>query len=292
MAHQALDPREYDRVLRIIERYKIADHPRIAMLLRQINPESPAAIDAQLWQQLQRQAAVFEAFHKKYPFLVVPRGTFSGMIDTGLRQKADNQPVLLTEDEVWRSGLLPAPTGEGKTTLLHHIITGVRRAGHHVILIDPKPSYPSFLDDDDWFVLTPEMRINLIAPTRGLTTTEHVALLVDIGAETLYAAEDYKQITTSAYTSAFAKHEQPTMHDVRREIQALNTRGETWKFRDAQRGADLRHERLILRWPGLHTSGAPGLDALFNHSLYIPLATVTETEHFLLAYLLRRLYHA
>lgn len=83
-----------------------------------------------------------------------------------------------------------------------------------------------------------------------------------------------------------------TMHDAITAIRALPSKGETYKYRDAQRGAEERHQRLITRYPGFHTSGAPGLDALFGRSIYLPLTHMTETEDFLVTYLIRRLFQA
>jgi hypothetical protein len=292
-AEHLIDPKAHKALLEFLEEYHVLDHqPRLALMLRSINTERPTALDVHLWQGLREEVTRFQAFHDQYPFAVAKQGTLSGRpYDLGLRQKADGQPVTLDDDELQRSGILPGPTGEGKTTLLHNIVTGARKGGAHVVIIDPKGDAQTLAaNDEDFLILTPEMALNLLDRDASLSLNEFITLLVDVGASTLYAGEDYKQVMSKVYQRALTKPG-ATMHDVISAIRALPTKGETYKYRDAQRGAEERHQRLITRYPGLHTNGAPGLDALFDHSIYLPLTHMTETEDFLVTYLVRRLFH-
>ncbi|HEX6640982.1 MAG TPA: hypothetical protein VF215_07700, partial [Thermoanaerobaculia bacterium] len=141
-----------------------------------------------------------------------------------------------------------------------------------------------------FLILTPQLALNLLDRDESLSLNEFVTLLVDGGAATLYAREDYKQVMSKVYQRVLT-NPRATMHDVITAIRALPSKGETYKYRDAQRGAEERHQRLITRYPGLHTGGAPGLDALYERSIYLPLTHMTETEDFLVTYLIRRLFH-
>jgi hypothetical protein len=288
-----IDPKAHNALLEFLEEYHVLDHqPRLALMLRSINTERPTALDVHLWQGLREEVSRFQAFHDGYPFAVAKPGALSGRpYDLGLRQKADGQLITLDDDELQRSGILPGPTGEGKTTLLHHIVAGARQGGAHVVLIDPKGDAQTLAaGDEDFLILTPEIALNLLRRDESLSPNEFITLLVDVGASTLYAGEDYKQVMSKVYERALTKPG-ATMHDVISAIRALPSKGETYKYRDAQRGAEERHQRLITRYPGLHTTGAPGLDALFDHSIYVPLTHMTETEDFLVTYLVRRLFH-
>jgi RecA/RadA recombinase len=292
-AEHLIDLKAHTALLGFLEEYDVLEHqPRLAMMLRSINVERPTTLDAQLWHALREEVGRFQAFHERYPFSVAKPGALSGRpYDLGLRQKADGQPITLDADELQRSGILPGPTGEGKTTLLHHIVTGARRAGAHVVIIDPKGDAQHLAaSDEDFLILTPELALNLLARDESLSLNEFVTLLVDVGASTLYAGEDYKQVMSKVYQRVLT-NPRATMRDVINAIRALPSKGETYKYRDAQRGAEERHQRLITRYPGLHTSGAPGLDALFERSIYLPLTHMTETEDFLVTYLIRRLFH-
>lgn len=294
MAHAPLiDPKAHHALLLFLDEYHVLEHqPRLAAMLRSINVDTPTALDVHLWNGLREEVARFQTFHQEYPFPVATPGLLGGRkYDLGLRQKADGQTITLDDDELQRSGILPGPTGEGKTTLLHHVIKGARRGGAHVIIIDPKGDAQDLAaTDEDFLILTPDVALNILAPDQSLSLTEFITLLIDVGATTLYAGEDYKQVMSKAYEQALTTAG-ATMHDVIAAISALPNKGETYKFRDAQRGAEERHQRLINRYPGLHTSGAPGLDALFDRSMYVPLTHMTETEDFLVTLLVRRLFH-
>ena len=288
-----IDQKAHNALLAFLDEYHVLEHqPRLAIMLRSINVEQPTALDVHLWQGLREEVTRFQAFHQEYPFPVATPGSLDGRTyDLGLRQKADGQPITLNDDELQRSGILPGPTGEGKTTLLHHVVRGARRGGAHVVIIDPKGDAQDLAaSDEDFLLLTPDLALNILARDASLSETEFITLLVDVGASTLYAGEDYKQVMSKVYQRVLT-NPHATMHDVITAIRALPSKGETYKYRDAQRGAEERHQRLINRYPGLHTAGALGLDVLFERSIYVPLTHMTETEDFLVTYVLRRLFH-
>lgn len=288
-----IDPKAHSVLLSFLDEYHVLEHrPRLALMVRSINTEQPTALDVHLWHALREEVGRFQAFHQEYPFAVARPGSLSGRTyDLGLRQKADGQALTLDDDELQRSGIFPGPTGEGKTTLLHHIVTGARRSGAHVLIIDPKGDAQHLAaSDEDFLILTPKIALNLLARDESLSETEFITLLIDVGASTLYAGEDYKQVMSKVYQRVLT-NPRATMHDVISALRALPSKGETYKYRDAQRGAEERHQRLITRYPGLHTADAAGLDALFEHSIYLPLTHMTETEDFLITLLVRRLFH-
>jgi len=288
-----IDPNAHTTLVSFLDEYHVLEHqPRLALMLQSINLDHPNALDVHLWTALREETSRFQAFHQEYPFPVAIPGSLSDRTyDLGLRQKADGQPVTLDDDELQRSGILPGPTGEGKTTLLHHVVRGARAGGAHVVIIDPKGDAQQLAaSDDDFLILAPDLALNILARDASLTETEFTTLLVDVGANTLYAGEDYKQVMSRVYHQTLTKR-CATMRDVVNAIRALPSKGETYKFRDAQRGAEERHQRLIDRYPGLHTPGAPGLSALFERSIYVPLTHLTETEDFLITLLVRRLFH-
>lgn len=292
-----IDRRQHEALLAGVERFHLDAHPELAgtvAALKQLDITSTNRADLLIWTAVQEKLAPYETFHATYPYPVAPPGVLDGRaITTGLCQEADGQAITLDIDEFGRSGLLPGPTGEGKSTLAITLCRAARQVVR-VFVIDPKKDdgfRALVARDDDFLILEPSTPLNLLAPDDSLSITEHKALLVDVGAMTLFGGEDYKAVMTLAYDNAFAKHAEPTQVDVVNEIKLLQSKGETYKFRDAQRGAQLRHQRIIDRYTGWHTSGGAPLAALFERSIYFPLTTVTEVEDFLITYLLRRLFH-
>jgi len=279
--------------LRTITQYELVAHnDELRTLLLLVDParETPGTRSA--LRRIEDIVAPFRAFHQEYPFAVLPRDVLQrGPIRTGLRQKADGTELTLAREDVSLSGLLPGPTGVGKSTAARHIAHGARATGIKLIVIDPKPErgfQALAARDPDFLIIDRDAPFNLIARDDSLDVTEHIALLVETGGDALFAAEDYRQIMNTAYHHAYEHHSEPTMHDVVEEIRKLPSKGETYKFRDAQRGAELRHTRLIERYPGLCTNRGASPSALFEHSLYLPLP-MSNIEVFLITYLLRRL---
>lgn len=279
--------------LRFITHYDLAAHNselRALLLLVDSPRETPGTMSA--LRRIEEITASFRAFHQEYPLAVLPRDLLQrGPIRTGFRQKADGTELTLTADDLSLSGLLPGPTGVGKSTAARHIAHGARTAGVRLIIIDPKPERgfrALAAHDPDFLIIDRDAPLNIIGQDDALDRTEHIALLVETGGDALYGAEDYRQIMNTAYHHAYEHHTEPTMRDVVEEIRKLPNKGETYKFRDAQRGAELRHTRFIERYPGLCTPGGAPLSALFEHSLYLPLP-MSNIEVFLITYLLRRL---
>jgi len=294
MVTTTIDDRSWTDTLRFITAYDLASHSHeLASLLLLIDGARHSNGTRFAIRRVMEIVAAYRAFHQEYPFRVVRAELLQrGNIHTGLRQKADGTELTLSDEDFSLSGLLPGPTGVGKSTVARHLATGALTAGHHVIIIDRKPDAgfrALAASHRDVFIIDPEMPLNLLRRDASLTETEHVSQLVEAGADTLYGAEDYRQIMNTAYHRAFARDEHATMIDVIEEIRRLPNKGETYKFRDAQRGAELRHTRFIERYPGLCTRGGAAPSVLFEHSLYLPLP-MTNTELFLTTYLLRRLF--
>lgn len=279
--------------LRFINEHDLAAHSSElrALLLLVDSPRETPSTRSNL-RRIEEITASFRAFHQEYPLSVLPHDLLQrGPIRTGLRQKADSTELTLAPEDLSLSGLLPGPTGVGKSTVARHIASGARAAGVHLIIIDPKPERgfrALAAADHDFLIIDRDAPLNIIGRDDSLELSEHIALLVETGGDALYGAEDYRQIMNTAYHHAYERHAEPTMTDVIEEIRKLPTKGETYKFRDAQRGAELRHTRFIERYPGLCTPGGPPPSALFSHSLYLPLPMST-IESFIITYLLRRL---
>lgn len=294
MAASPIDSRAWRETLSFIDAYDLTAHnAELGSLLVLVDPSRDTPATRNALRRIDEIVAQYRAFHEQYPFPVHrPEALKRGTISTGLRQKADGTELTLSQDDLSLSGLLPGPTGAGKSTAARHIALGARAAGTHVIIVDPKPDAglrALAASDPDFLIIDRDMRFNLIGRDASLDLAEHIALLVERGADALYVAEDYRQIMNTAYHRAYEEHDDPTMADVIEHIRKLPNKGETYKFRDAQRGAELRHTRFLERYPGLCTSGGAPPSALFDHSLYLPVQT-SSIDLFLIAYLLHRLF--
>lgn len=279
--------------LAFIDQYELGAHnDELRTLLLLVDPtrETPGTRSAM--RRIEDIVAPFRAFHQEYPFAVLPGDTLArGPIRTGLRQKADGTELTLAPEDVSLSGLFPGPTGVGKSTVARHIAHGARATGIKLVIIDPKPERgfrALAASDPDFLIIDRDAPFNLIGRDDSLDLDEHIALTVETGGDALYGAEDYRQIMNTAYRNAHKCHSDPTMREVVDEIRKLPSKHETYKFRDAQRGAELRHTRLIERYPGMCTPGGAPPSALFDHSLYLPFP-LSNIEVFIITYLLRRL---
>lgn len=291
----AVDPKELAALDAFCAEFGLFAHqPQLQLRRMAIDPASTDLLTQVMYEAWKADVLKFQAYHEtEHPCPVAPPGTLDGRaIPIGLRQKADGQPITLDRDELSRSILVPGPTGEGKTTIGHHLLGATRATGHNAIFINPKSSPEAealVASDPAFLVITPETPLNLIARAPDVSLAQHIALLVDVGAHALWSGDDYKALMTSTYETVL-RDPHATMRDVHEALQRLPVKGSTWKFRDAVLKATSKAERLLLHLPGYHTSGAPGLDALFGRSLYLPLRHVTEAETFFISYLLHRLF--
>lgn len=295
MAQAALE-REWREALALIkDRELCACNAELRALLLLIEGAPATPSRGRNMRRVIEIVAAFRTFHTEYPLpVVMPETLQQGTIEVALRQKADDKNFRMRDDELLRSGILEGPTGEGKSTVIYHLARAARAAGQAVLIITPKrePMFEALAArDENFLILTPPTQLNMIRPDPRLTLADDIAIKVDSGASALWAAEDYRQVMTAAYTSALRADPEATMHDVLRAIAAMDRKGETYKYRDALRGALLRHQRIIDRFPGWHTKGAPGLDVLSGRSVFLRLNQTTEAELFLVTYVLRRLFH-
>lgn len=290
-----IDQREYERTLKFVEDFRLSEHrPEMVARLRSINVEHPTSLDMHVWQTIAADVARFREFHeKKYPFVVAPPGVLAaGDVPTGLAQLADNQPVFVSRDEIFRHFASFGMTGAAKTTLAQTAAENLKRSGFHLHIIEGKRDAEHFpVRHHDMLVLTPDMPIPLL--DREHLGPEHARLFTRTARRTLYGAEGLEQVATEALSLTYDRCQRPTLVDLHRVLVGMERKGDTYTRRDRINGLALRISRIIDSYPGWATT-PPGagldLDLLRTRSWYFGFTVHTPIEDFLSTFLIEWLF--
>ena len=266
------------------------DH-RVGLLLAGITPERNHRITAHLTDELQQIIQAATEQQAAVPFPLLPPELL-GMGQFAIAYQAvDQTPITITTEELTRHTLITGASGSGKTNLLLHLLLHI---GYRVRLwmLDLK-------DDLRWLaaqhpgmvVITPATRLNLLAVPSYLTVGQHISILVDTFADTLWGGEATRQVLTEALTQTYTNHNAPSLVDLRHTIDGLSKKGDTYHRRDAVNGASQRLQRLQGQYPGIATCHRGlTIEDLIPLSVYLPVTLLTELDEFLFTLLTTHLY--
>lgn len=294
MAHQALiDPREYERVTRFVKEYHLAEHDsRLGVQLRMIDAGTPAGIDAQLWEAFKGTIRSYEDFHRDIPFVTAPPASLHIEGVSVLRQYADRAPVPLAPSELARNLLILGSTGSGKTSILLTLADNLLHAGYDVWYFDVKRDSPRLaVRHERVLVLHPDAPVDLFAKPPYLSTSDHVATIVETLTRATYGGQAQRAITHEIFTRLFNEHDRPTITDALDLLAKLPRKGDTYDRQNAIRNCHLRLQRLRERYPGLATRGGVPAYTLCDYAVLFPFVAMSDIEEFLVAYLVTTLFH-
>lgn len=266
------------------------DH-RVAVLLAGITPGRNHRITAQLTDELNQIIQAATEQQAAVPFPILPADLLGLGQFAIAYQAVDQAPITITTEELTRHTLITGASGSGKTNLLVHLLLQI---GYRVRLwmLDLK-------DDLRWLaahhpgmvVITPATRLNLLAVPSYLTVGQHISILVDTFADSLWGGEATRQVLTEALAITYANHGAPSLVDLRHTIDGLSKKGDTYHRRDAVNGASQRLQRLQGQYPGIATCHRGiTIEDLVPLSVYLPVTLLTELDEFLFTLLTTHLY--
>lgn len=283
---------ELELLRAFVRDYRLDQHvPGIDHALSAINPEKPRPTDARVLRGIREQLAPFEAFHRDHPFVVAPPGAFTGEIVLGY-QVANRLPITINLHDLTRHMGVWGSSGCGKTTFTAGILEQVRAHRAKVGILDPKDDWLHVaVKDEDFLVLSPASRINLLQIPGFLTPEDHQGVFGTIWGESFYSAENQRQVLDEALTRARATHDQPCLADLEQAAKTMHSPRLTYSRRDAIIGFCNRLARFGTRYPGPYTTRhGITFDQLFQHPFYLNALFNDEHTTFLWSLLVHMLY--
>lgn len=285
---------EWEGILRECEEYDLLQHdPALLAALRGINPERPTSIDQKVLEHVVKpKLEAYRAFHKEYPFVVAPDSALNVEVPAVLRQFANNAPVSFTPAEQARGLLVVGSTGSGKTDLLLQFADAGLASGNKEWIIDVKGDAPVLAKrHPTLFVFTSDAPVDLLARPPYVSIAEHIALIVESLARTMYGGQTFKAVLHEVLNRAFTQNDRPTLQDVITTLDAMPRKGDTYDRINAIRNAALRLRRVIERYHGVTTANGIPLYDLCDKSTLFSFRSYTDVEDVIVNLAILTLFH-
>ncbi len=256
--------------------------PTIANLLATIPTLPPEShLYERLAADLADRIAPYLAYHKDEPFRVMPASASTGEIIVG-PQFGDDTPVRLSLHRLNENLGIFGRTGSGKTNTVLHVIDQIDPARAKFVILEVKHDYDAWaVANPDCYLFDGEAPISLL-DVAGFSPTELLAVFEERWSRALFSHERGREILYEAW----AKLSFPSsLADLKRTVDSLEKKSDTYARRDAIRGTSMRLQRVSDLYPvPFRTSNGVPLSALFNHSVLFPAATLTDVTQFLFTY--------
>lgn len=275
-----IDQREWDAILRDVATYHLLENdPDLHATLRGINADRPTSLDERnIEAVIKPKIAAVRAFHRLIPFITAPPSFLHLGGDEVLRQFANDAPLTFTAPETARGLLVVGGSGSGKTALVLQLCDASLARGQNQWIIEAKGDAPALaVRHPSVLVFSADSPVDIIARPPYLTIPEHIALIVESLARTMYGGQTFKAVLHEALTRTFT-HDWPTLQQVITTLDAMPRKGDSYDRINAIRNATLRLRRLIERYPGVTaTNGIPLYD-LCDKSVLFSFLSYTDVE--------------
>jgi len=267
----SLDSRTLLWAQEFVKRYWIKLHdPVIDADLKALIANSPRPHDERLLRSIVERLLLFQRFHENYPFAVVPKNTLSGEYILGY-QVANNMPILFCDRDLLRHAGIFGGTGTGKTTLIYNLVYQVLEHGHKVFFFDPKDdSLNLAVHNPNFLILSSNGKFNILQKPVCLTLEEFINLITTIWGRCIFSGENQKNVFFEALVKAYAEYDPPSLADVKRIVDSMQSPRDTFQRRDAAAGISNRLQRFSTLFPQpFNTHKGITYETLYQHPLYM-----------------------
>ena len=238
----------------LIKEYRLELHfPDIIQELGMIDPKNPKPIHQKILTDIEERLAPIMQYHANInPFVVAPASIFQGDIILG-RQQGNNALLKVSTLSIAQNAIAIGPTGQGKTSLVSHVAAQLiqKIKGTKLLITDFKKDFRWIGNHPDTLVIHPEAKFNLMQKPAWLSFDMYLLTLVGTFAKSTWGGEHLRQIMFSALKTVFAENDNPCFEDLRRVVNRMYKRADTFAYKDAIRGVSLRLDRIKCLYPGL-----------------------------------------
>jgi|GEM_PF-1460134 len=279
-------------VLAFVEQYHLAEHDTsIARAILALQHDNGSRLGQHLFRTVCDRCARYVTFHHQYPFITASRHVLHVGTQPILCQFADHSPISFTPGESARGLIVIGSTGSGKTVLLLRI-ADADLATNQEWIVDAKDDARALaVRHQHVLVFTATSPVDLLARPPYLSVNEHVALLTEGFARTMYIGQTGKAVLHEALTKLFTEFERPTLAELITTVDGLLRKGDTYDRANAIRNIALRIRRLVSKFPGFTATPSVPLHQLCEHSVLWSLTAYTDLEDLIVTLAVLNLFH-
>jgi hypothetical protein len=257
--------------------------PAIGQLITTIpTMEEQSTVRKHLVAELEARAAPYLAYHGIEPFRVMPASASQGEIVLGSQFSNHLLIRLLLAALNCNLGIF-GKTGSGKTNLFLNLLPQLLLLGIKLVILDVKKDFHAWaVRNPDCYVIDGQAPIAFLAIPSFLSPTEFLAVFEERWRRALFSHEHGRQVLYEAW----AKLTFPaSLADLKRAVDGLYQKTDTYQRRDAIRGTSMRLQRVSDLYPvPFQTCTGVSLEALFDHSVVFTAHTLNDVTEFFFSF--------
>ncbi len=279
--HVSISAQERERIIAVIRQFRLDEiDPQLPRLLASINVERPAPLDARLWEAVKERVSAYLQGLTTDPFLPAPASRFAGDLLL-CEQKCGAIRILIGIIKLAEHLIIVGRSGSGKTTFLHHLLLQLLRARIRLAILDLKDDSRYLLQLHPFIVFYPHLPFNPLQVPSYLAKDDVISLFITCFTKAFYGGQWTLQVLNEALHLAYSRYDNPCPADLKRVVDGLCTKSDTYSRRDAIRGVSLRLERLRTEFPGCFSNRVGvSWQTIIDHSWYLPAAILTDVAEF------------
>jgi hypothetical protein len=287
-----IDAKAYDETATYLRDLGLPEGHVLLRQFRSINVVNPSRVDEQLFVVVQKRITAIKDYERENPCRPAPADAFSPGITLG-HEKATGRAVTESPLQQTAHTIVGGQSGSGKTTATSHVVRQSLDRGVLGWVPDAKDDYRKLALDYGFLVLDlSTISLNLLQRQAHLSTLQLITTFNLTFSQALWSGQNQQAVITKALHAVYARLANPTLLDLKREIDTQYSPKLSFSERDQLRGVSNRLQQLFDVFPGLATAGDTiPFEDLFTHSVYLPFGQeFGAAGQFLVSILVHHLY--
>jgi hypothetical protein len=292
LALAPIEAKAYDEIATFLRDLGLPDGHRLLRRFRSINVVNPSRVDEQLFAVLEKDVMAIKDYERENPCRPAPADAFPPGVVLGY-EKSTGRAVTESPLEQTAHTIIVGQSGSGKTTTTSHVVRQSLDRGVLVWIPDAKDDYRRIALDYGCLILDlAAIPLNLLQRQPHLSTLQLITTFNLTFSQALWGGQNQQAVITKALHAVYGKLANPTLLDLKREIDAQYSPKLSFSERDQLRGVSNRLQQVVDVFPGLATTGDTiPFEDLFTQSGYLPFGQeYGSAGQFLVSFLVHHLY--
>jgi hypothetical protein len=273
-----INPREYDHLQLLVRQHQLHRFAPDLASFAGIDPKRGASIDVRRYALFkERVESLMQTLRDTgiLPSPTLPEGV------TFCRQRADNAPIgLPTSANI----LLVGPSGSGKTTLASQALRAAIIAGADPHIFDFKGDYEYVLHLHQGMTDLSAVPTNPLRRLPFLSPAAQRIAYCDWFLRSFYSGALQTGVLYESTDRVFMLSKTPNLADLKRVVESLYKKTDTYSRRDAIDGIVWRLERIRQILPNVFNTREEGVHREAMRGVYFGASTYTDVAEWLFSY--------